>query len=180
MKIIFYISFIWVPFSATYSQTSNSYFENEDNYYEVLKRTYYEEGFPNIKFLDVGGNRFDLKSLKGKPILINYWAFGCTPCFKEMPDLSKLVEKYGDDVKFLSVIAPGNPNILSESLQKKLKGLNFQYTHVATNRTFSEYGFLDVYPLHIVIDKKGNLVDLFTGVNNELLEKYIKSLLSSN
>lgn len=155
------------------AQKDLSQIEDFDQYMKDLKIELQSEGFPNIVFTDMEGNQFDIKSLKGKTVLINYWAFGCGPCFKEMPDLSKLVDKHDESVIFLSIIAPGNPNILSERLQNKILDTGFKYTHVATDKSFDEYGFLAVFPLHIVINKEGELIEMFTGVSLKRLEDAI-------
>ena len=45
---------------------------------------------------DLQGNRWHLQDLKGKVVLVNFWATWCPPCRKEMPDLQALYDKYKD------------------------------------------------------------------------------------
>ena len=45
---------------------------------------------------DLRGNKFSLKSLRGKIVLLNFWATWCKPCVDEMPDLEKLHRQYKD------------------------------------------------------------------------------------
>ena len=45
---------------------------------------------------DIQGNPWTLSSLKGKVVLVNFWATWCPPCRKEMPDLETLYQKYKD------------------------------------------------------------------------------------
>lgn len=45
---------------------------------------------------DLDGHNWDLKSLKGKVVLVNFWATWCPPCRKELPDLEQIYEKYKD------------------------------------------------------------------------------------
>jgi peroxiredoxin len=45
---------------------------------------------------DLQGNSWHLRDLKGKVVLVNFWATWCPPCRKEMPDLQALYDKYED------------------------------------------------------------------------------------
>ena len=58
---------------------------------------------PNIVDTTLDGQAFDLASLRGKPVLINFWGPWCGPCLMEMPELLKLERKYRDraDVRML-------------------------------------------------------------------------------
>lgn len=45
---------------------------------------------PDITLTTITGKKIDLKSLQGKPVLINFWATSCPGCVKEMPQLVDL------------------------------------------------------------------------------------------
>jgi peroxiredoxin len=45
---------------------------------------------------DLQGNPWHLRDLKGKVVLVNFWATWCPPCRKEMPDLQALYDRYKD------------------------------------------------------------------------------------
>ena len=44
-----------------------------------------------------------LSDLEGKPIVLNFWARFCTPCWSEMPELQDFYEEYGEDVLLLGI-----------------------------------------------------------------------------
>jgi len=50
----------------------------------------------DFTLLDLQGKSWHLRELKGKVVLVNFWATWCPPCRKEMPDLQALYDKYKD------------------------------------------------------------------------------------
>lgn len=53
-----------------------------------------EDCLPDVKYVDTTGKAYTAQSLAGKVVVVNFWATWCHPCQKEIPDLSKLYEKY--------------------------------------------------------------------------------------
>ena len=46
----------------------------------------------------LGGNELSLADLRGKPLVLNFWAGLCPPCRAEMPDLQEVYEEFGDRI----------------------------------------------------------------------------------
>ena len=55
-----------------------------------------EKPLPELKLLDMDGKPFDATKLKGKVLVLDFWATWCKPCINEIPDLNRLQEKYAD------------------------------------------------------------------------------------
>jgi thiol-disulfide isomerase/thioredoxin len=53
--------------------------------------------FPAVETLDLDGKTWRLSDLKGRAVLLNFWASWCEPCRAEMPTLQQLADLYGDD-----------------------------------------------------------------------------------
>ena len=52
---------------------------------------------------DLSGKQWHLKALKGKVVLVNFWATWCPPCRKEMPDLEALQKQFGQRLVVLGI-----------------------------------------------------------------------------
>jgi len=69
------------------------------------------ECLPDVKYIDTSGNAYTPESLRGKVVIINFWATWCGPCKKEIPDLSKVYAQYkSKGVVMLGILANDNPS----------------------------------------------------------------------
>ena len=57
----------------------------------------------DVTMQDLDGGTWSLSDLRGKVILVNYWATWCGPCRYEIPQLMKLQEHYGEDLQVIGV-----------------------------------------------------------------------------
>jgi thiol-disulfide isomerase/thioredoxin len=70
-----------------------------------------DDCLPDVKYIDTDGVAHTPETLRGKVVVINFWATWCGPCKKEIPDLSKLYVKYKEQgVVMLGVLANDNPS----------------------------------------------------------------------
>ena len=58
---------------------------------------------PGFTVYDPDGNAVTLESLRGKPVIINFWATWCGYCVMEMPDFQAAYEEFGDQVHFMMI-----------------------------------------------------------------------------
>jgi thiol-disulfide isomerase/thioredoxin len=99
-----------------------------------------------------------LSSLKGKVVLIDFWAFDCEPCKETVPRVEALYERYSS--KGLVVIGIHTPRTSEEKeipkLRDAVKRMGIQYPVVvdANQKMFSDYR-CDLWPTQFVIDRKG-------------------------
>ena len=95
------------------------------------------------------------EELKGKKILINFWATWCTSCIHEIPLLENLKEKYGKDVVFIAVNAGEKSNLIDRFLKK----YKFSYIILKDeDRSFSKSVGVDSLPVTMVLDQDRNII----------------------
>lgn len=58
---------------------------------------------PEFEYTLANGTTRKLSDLRGKKVIVNFWATWCEPCREEMPDLDKIQHEYGDDLVVIAV-----------------------------------------------------------------------------
>lgn len=131
---------------------------------------------PKLVLKDVNGKTHDLKSYKGKVVLVNFWATWCPPCREEMPSMQRLKEKMaGQPFVMLGVDSAESPDDVGGFLDlvKVDFTILFDPDGTATKR-WKVYGL----PTSFLIDKAGKVRYTLTGTK-EWDEKEAVSLIES-
>ena len=96
-----------------------------------------------------------LDDLRGKWILINYWADWCPPCIKEIPELNKLNSQFGDQV---AVFLFNFDRLEDNELRKQLLKIKAEIPSLISDpQLIYNYDVPDALPVTFVIDKEGKL-----------------------
>lgn len=61
---------------------------------------------PDFRMVSAGGEELSLSSLRGTPVVLNFWASTCGPCKSEMPEFQTAFEEYGSQVQFVMLNVP--------------------------------------------------------------------------
>ncbi|SDL56202.1 Thiol-disulfide isomerase or thioredoxin [Pedobacter sp. ok626] len=115
---------------------------------------------PAFKLKELGGKEVSLSQLIGKPTLINFWAIYCGPCIAEMPELSKLKEKYKDKMNFISITENNGTN---DHLADFLKDKNFNFPVLENGQLYKKELKLRALPRNLFLDKDGVLRYIFVN-----------------
>ena len=101
-----------------------------------------QEGFlaPDFRLETFGGDGYTLSELRGKPVLINFWASWCPPCRSEMPAIQKVYEEFQDQGFVVLAVNSTHQDNLGDAI------------------TFAQIRKL-TFP--ILLDKDGSVSDLY-------------------
>lgn len=124
----------------------------------------------DVLLRDIQGQDISFASLKGKWVLINYWAGWCKTCVEEIPELNRFYRKHGQD----SVLFAVNYDALPLDKQQRLvRQLNIQYPSLRSDPAFAlGLGDITGVPVTFVFNPKGELVNtLYGGQDVRALEE---------
>jgi cytochrome c biogenesis protein CcmG/thiol:disulfide interchange protein DsbE len=136
------------------------------------------EKAPEFELPTSDGKKLKLSSLKGKVVIIDFWATWCPPCRKGVPDLVELKKKYGKKGFEIVGISLDGPQTKSEVVPFiKNYGINYPVVYGNEAVTIS-YGGVQSIPTAFIIDKEGKIVATYVGLRpKEVYEEQIKKLL---
>lgn len=135
---------------------------------------------PDFEMVDRDGNRIKLSDMRGKPVVLNFWASWCGPCKSEMPDFEEAYKEYGDDITFMIVNLTDGKNETVDTAQAFIdsQGYTFPVYFDTDSNGAAAYGVSSI-PVTYFIDAKGYLVAYGRGaLNSETLKSGIDMLIN--
>jgi cytochrome c-type biogenesis protein len=141
---------------------------------------------PDVTFEDLQGNKVPIASLKGKLVLVNFWATWCEPCRVEIPWMIGFQQKYGSQGFTLLGVAMDDEgkSVVAPYIQKTQFDVNGHPTTMdypivlGTDDIATQFGGLIGLPTSVLISRDGKVVKRYVGLVNEKdLDKEIQSQL---
>lgn len=124
------------------------------------------------------GKTVTLSSLRGKAVVVNFWATWCEPCKIEMPSLVDLQKKYGPQGLQIVGVAMDDADDKEISTFAHKMGVNYMVLR-GTEKVGDLYGGIDRLPMTYYLDRSGKVVDETMGMAGEsTLEDAIKRALA--
>lgn len=140
----------------------------------------YQDGpncLPPLDYIDEDGTIWTPETLKGKVVVINFWATWCRPCQHEIPDLARVYRKYKK--KGVVMLGLMTDKVDDAKLKAFSEKYGLDYPVVRVDQALSEaFGHPRNLPTNFVYNRTGHLVfDSPGAITAGALEREIKGLL---
>lgn len=161
MKKILVILFVMVASVTLFAQ---------DQQESLLKNG---DKVPDFKVTSLEGKEISISELKGKVVLVNFFATWCGPCMKELPEVeSQLWPKFKD--RNFAMVAIGREHTQEQLIEfNKKKGFTFPIAADPKREVYRK--FADQYiPRNFIVDKTGNIIYQCVGFSQKELDEMIQ------
>ena len=133
---------------------------------------------PNFSLKDLQGREISSAELRGKVVLIDFWATWCQPCKQEMPGYQKLLDRYGSrgfevvGLKFDTMADVEDPVLFAKKI-----GVRYPLA-VAAEDLKPRFGGIEGLPMTLLYDRQGILRKKVIGFEyTNVIESELKPLL---
>jgi cytochrome c biogenesis protein CcmG, thiol:disulfide interchange protein DsbE len=131
---------------------------------------------PKLIVTELNGQTFDLAKLRGKVVLVNYWATWCAPCRKDMPLLDAFYRTHsGQNLEMIGISVDRNRDL--GKVRKVMATLAYPVA-MLKGVTVDGFGPPAGVPITWIIDTDGIVHDMMIDVRDELLKSLVVPLLS--
>lgn len=130
---------------------------------------------PNFQWTDQKtGQPVTLESLRGKPVLLNFWGTWCPPCRAEMPEMQKIYDREKDNLTFLGLSMGPRDEPLGVAQFVQLNDYTWDFIHDPNSDVMLRYQVTGI-PSSYFIDKNGVIRAIHVGgADAQILEDNLK------
>jgi thiol-disulfide isomerase/thioredoxin len=134
---------------------------------------------PDFALESIDGKTMHLSDLRGKAVLLNFWATWCGPCKIEMPWFVELQNQYGP--QGLQIVGVAMDDASKEDIGKFAKDMGVNYPILIGKEAVGDaYGGVPALPESFLIGRDGKLVDKIVGLRGKAeIEDAVKKALNT-
>lgn len=138
---------------------------------------------PEVAFFDAKGRDMRISDLRGKVVILNFWATWCTPCVVEMPALDRLQAAFGDET--LAVVALSEDREGRRAVEPFLDKLGIKSLgmYFDRNQALAQALGADKLPATYILDREGRAVGRLIGPadwDSEVFMSTLRGFLAEN
>lgn len=118
---------------------------------------------PNFSVMDLNGEKITAQSLRGKVVMVNFWATSCSTCIHEMPEMVETYNKFKKQgLEFVAVaMSYDAPNYVIDYTQTR--HLPFKVAYDAGGGMARSFGGIEGTPTTFVIARDGTIIRRYEG-----------------
>lgn len=121
------------------------------------------EAAPPVDMVLLDGSKTNLADLRGKVVLVNFWATSCVTCVKEMPHMVETYQKFRDrGLDFVAVAMSYDPPAYVDNFART-RNLPFKVAIDNTGQIARDFGDVKLTPTTYLVDKRGQIVKQYVG-----------------
>ena len=118
---------------------------------------------PQVSFTTLQGEQFKTSDLRGKVVLVNFWATSCETCMKEMPEMVATFQRYRErGLEFVAVAMPYDQLDYVRAYSES-RALPFKVALDSRGEAARRFGDVQFTPTTFLIDREGRIVKQFLG-----------------
>lgn len=127
----------------------------------------------SVKMID--GSVVNIESLRGKVVVVNFWATWCPPCRVELARVDKdIIERFKDEDLVFIAISRGETRTQVENYRRMTK-YQFPMGLDTDSKIFGLFAESSI-PRNFIIDREGNIAASHIGYSNELFQQLISDI----
>lgn len=122
---------------------------------------------PQVSFTSLENKQFNTNDLRGKVVLVKFWATSCVTCIQQMPDTIETYQKYAPKGYEVVAVAMDYDPIEYVRNYTETRNLPFTVVHDTSGDIARAFGNVQLTPTAFLIDKQGNIVKRYLGNYNK-------------
>lgn len=132
---------------------------------------------PDFQLPSVGGGTIDSEDLRGKVVVLDFWATWCGPCIEEIPNYNALLhEQDSNEYSMVGIAVESGP---IEDVEPFIAKLGIEYPVAMGDSVVADFGGVNAFPMTFVISPDWKVYRKYFGLLNakkELIEQDIVEL----
>jgi peroxiredoxin len=118
---------------------------------------------PQVSFATLSGETLRTSDMRGKVLLVNFWATSCVVCLEEMPGMVQTYRKFAPRGYEMIAVAMSHdhPNQVADFVQRR--ALPFKVALDGSGEVAKSFGNVRVTPTTFLIDRQGRIVKQYVG-----------------
>ncbi|HWM44888.1 MAG TPA: TlpA disulfide reductase family protein [Burkholderiales bacterium] len=121
---------------------------------------------PEVRFTQLSGETFSTSELRGKVVLVNFWATYCASCVREMPKIVDTHRKFAPRGYETVAVAVRQDNPQRVARFAESRALPFRVALDSSGELAREFGNVRLTPMSFLIDKQGRVLRRYVGEPN--------------